>query len=245
MPPLFSVVIVCRNPGTQLADAVSSVQRQTGALHELVVIDGASTDGSADWLRTRRDTIATLLSEPDGGVYEAMNKGIAAARGDWIIFLGADDRFASDTVLHTAASIIRSENRVVFVGEARFSDGRLYRLENPRHAVRRNFVHHQAAFYPRRVFAEHGGFDVSLRLQSDYDFNLRLLRNGTRFAPIPLRIAECRAGGLSDSGRWDNYREEILVRHRHFSLLHSAIWDAGSIVRCGRKKIVQRMKSHG
>lgn len=240
MPPLISVVIVCRNPGPRLADAVASIAEQGDAAYELVIVDGASTDGTRAWLEQRRDVITRFISEPDRGVYDAMNKAIALAQGAWILFLGADDRLADRTVLARTARFLGGFDGDVACGEARFSDGRIYRFAGPGAAVRRNFAHHQGTFYRRAVFEQHGTYDASLRLQADYDLNLRLMRAGCRFATIPFRIAECAAGGLSDSGSWQNYCEEITVRHRHFPPLSAVAWDAGSIIRCARKKLLRR-----
>ena len=243
--PLISIILVCRNPGPRLQAALASVWAQRGAEFEVAVIDGASTDGTGEWLNTQRARLGVTVSEPDGGVYDAMNKGVAHATGEWILFLGADDRLASSDVLRRAAVTLRETTAGVGVGEARFDDGRSYALAPSPAPVRRNFVHHQAAFYRRRLFAEHGGFDDSLQLQADYDFNLRLFQAGVRFAPLQLPVADCGSGGLSDAGQWTNYREEITVRHRHFPAARCWLWDLGSIIRYLRKKILRSGKSHG
>jgi len=237
--PFFSIILVCRNPGPRLRTALESVWSQRDADRELIVIDGASTDGTREWLETQRARIATLRSEPDRGVYDAMNKGVAAARGDWILFLGADDRLAHDSVLHAAHAPLQGSPAGVVAGEAAYDDGRIYRLGETRGAVRRNFVHHQAAFYRRSLFGQFGAFDEALSVMGDYDFNLRLVQGGVTFAPLALRVAECGRGGVSDAGRWRGYREEITVRHRHFAAWRCWAWDAGSVVRCLRKKIAR------
>jgi glycosyltransferase involved in cell wall biosynthesis len=238
--PTVSVVIACRNPGPRLQAAVGSVRAQADANCELLVIDGASSDGTREWLETQRPHLGALVSEPDGGVYEAMNKGIARARGNWVIFLGADDRFANEQVLARTIGHLGRTNAGVVVGEARFDDGRLYPLAAAPAMVRRNFVHHQAAFYRRNLLAETGGFDLRLRVMADYDLNLRLAHAGARFEPLPWRIAECASGGLSDAGHWAGYREEITVRHRYFPAWRCWPWDAGSLVRWVRKNILRR-----
>ena len=237
--PFFSIVLVCRNPGPRLAAALDSVWAQIGAACEVVVVDGASTDGTREWLETKRPRLAALRSEPDTGVYDAMNKGAAAAAGEWILFLGADDRLAHESVLRAAQPQLQASPAGVAVGAAAYDDGRVYRLGNSPAAVRRNFVHHQAAFYRRSLFGQFGSFDDSLAVMGDYDFNLRLLQGGATFAPLALRVAECASGGLSDSGAWRGYREEITVRHRHFPAWRCWIWDAVSVVRWLRKKLVR------
>jgi glycosyltransferase involved in cell wall biosynthesis len=243
--PLFSVIVVCRNPGPRLQAALGSVWAQRDAAVEIIVIDGASTDGTSEWLASRRSDLGPVVSEPDDGVYEAMNKGLARATGEWVLFLGADDRLAGNDVLQRAAAALHETPAGVSVGEARFDDGRSYPPAPEPAPVRRNFVHHQAAFYRRRLFAEHGGFDQRLRLQADYDFNLRLFLSGVRFTNLALRVAECGSGGLSDAGSWTNYREEITIRHRHFPAWRCWLWDLGSVVRYLRKKIRRSLSSHG
>ena len=243
-PPLISVIVVCKNPGARLGDALDSVWAQQGVALELVVVDGASSDGTAAWLAARRDRIATLISEPDGGVYEAMNKGVAVARGEWVLFLGADDRLGGTGVLCETATWLARTSSGVAAGEVAYDDGRIYKLSRRVNPRARNFVHHQGAFFRRSLFAEHDGFDPSLAIAADYDFNVRLWRAHVRFKPFPLRIAACRPGGLSDAGRWRAYGEEIRVRHRHYAAWRCWLWDGLSVARFLRKKIIRSLRRH-
>jgi len=237
---------VCKNPGLCLQAALASVWMQRGAQFELIVIDGGSTDGSRLWLESQRPQIATLVSEPDTGVYDAMNKGIAAAHGEWVLFLGADDRLVNDKVLDEASGRLQCTTAEVVAGEAAYDDGRIYKPARRVNPLARNFVHHQGTFYRRALFAEHGSFDSSLTIMADYDFNLRLWKQHVRFEPIPLRIASCQPGGLSDAGHWHGYAEEICVRHRHFVMWHCLFWDALSAVRFLRKKLFRNpVQRHG
>ncbi len=215
------------------------MREQRGASVELIVIDGASADGTREWLESQSAPDLHVVSEPDRGVYDAMNKGIAAARGTWLLFLGADDRLAGPKILASATVQLRTSLAEVVVGEARFDDGRRYPFAATATAVQRNFVHHQAAFYRRDALVRHGCFDARLRVMADYDLNVRLLHAGARFEPLTLHIADCGGGGLSDAGSWIGYREEITVRHRHFPLSACWLWDLGSVVRYLRKKIVR------
>jgi putative colanic acid biosynthesis glycosyltransferase len=229
--PAFSVIIACKNPGPRLAAAIASVWEQSGVELELIVVDGGSSDGTREWLETRRPRFASLVSQPDRGVYDAMNKGVAAARGDWIVFLGADDRLAGQRVLSEVGNWIKRTEAGVVAGEVAYDDGRIYRLRSHVNPLAQNFVHHRAAFYRRTLFAENGGFDVSLAVMADYDFNARLWKNRVRFKPIPLRIAACGHGGIGDAGQWRGYREEIAVRHRYFAARRCLFWDVLSTLR--------------
>ncbi|MBL9188262.1 MAG: glycosyltransferase [Opitutaceae bacterium] len=244
--PNLSVIVACKNPGTRLHAALASVWAQRDAALELIAVDGGSTDGTQAWLDARRAQIATLIAEPDRGVYDAMNKGVAAARGEWLCFLGADDRFADDNAAASAHAHARDAAAGVVAGEAAFADGRIYRFDTAANPFARNFVHHQAALYRRELFAAHGAFDASLAVMADYDFNLRLRQRGVRFAPMPVRLAICGTGGLSDRGAWRGYREEITVRHRHYPAWRCLGWDALSVVRWARKKMLRSFsRSHG
>lgn len=243
--PALSVIVVCKNPGARLPAALASVWSQRDAAIELIVIDGASTDGTRDWLEARRDRINTLVSEPDSGVYPAMNEGLVHARGDWVYFLGADDRLVSDTAVSEMLSRIQETEASVVVSEAHYEDGRVYALSGRPNPVVRNFVHHQGAFYRRALFTEHGGFDDTLKVMADYDFNLRLWKRGVTFAPLRTCLAVCGVGGLSDAGRWRGYREEITVRHRYFSAAQCLWWDLISLARYLRKLIIGRVRRHG
>ena len=238
--PVISVIVVCKNPGAHLQTALDSVWTQRGVETELVVIDGGSSDGSREWLKSQAARIAGFVSEPDRGIYEAMNKGLACAHGEWVLFLGADDQLVSGTVLSEAAGWLGKSEVCVASGKAVYRDGRVYMLRSPPNPLARNFVHHQATFYHRSLFAENGDFDHSLAVMGDYDFNLRLWKKQVIFKSLPLRVAVCGTRGLSDSGGWRGYAEEIRVRHRYFAWWRCLLWDAASVVRWLRKKLIRQ-----
>jgi glycosyltransferase involved in cell wall biosynthesis len=229
--PSLSVIVACQNPGSRLATALASVWEQRHIAAELIVIDGGSTDGTAAWLDAHRARLATLLAASDGGSYDAMNKGVARARGDWVHFLGATDRLAGDMVLSEVANWMKKTEAGVVVGEAAFDDGRICRLRSHVNPLARNFVHLPGAFYRRLLFEENGGFDPALAVQADYEFNVRLWKSHIRFKPIPLRIAACGVGDLRDGVGWRACREEIAVRHRYFPFPRCLPWDLVSVLR--------------
>lgn len=236
---LVSVILVCRNPGRQVRDAVASVLGQRSAAEdtatlELEIVDGASTDGTVDWLRTLGDPRVRWTSAPDGGVYAAMNLGLQRARGAWCLFLGADDVLTDPDVLRAVAPRLSRSAADLVAGRAVYTDGRVY-APRPDRAAWRNFAHHQACFYRTATLRRIGGYDATLRLQADYDLNLRLLRGGGGVDVIPEEVARCAPGGLSDAGRWANYREEIMVRHRHLPAWRALGWDAVAVLRFVRK----------
>lgn len=237
--PTLSVILVCQNPGPRLATAVASVRQQQHVKVELIVVDRASNDGTPGWLETQREGIAALISEPDSSVYAAMNKGLAAAHGEWVYFLGAHDRLVGDMVLSETVNWMKKTEAGVVVAEAAYDDGRIHKLRSHVNAIAGNFVHPPAAFYRRSLFEENGAFDTSLTVMADYDFHVRLWKSRVRFKPIPLRVAACAADRISDSVRWRACREEIAVRHRYFAAPRCLLWDCWSILRFLRQKLVR------
>lgn len=220
---------------------LESVWGQRWVSPEIVVIDGGSTDGTLEWLNTRRSQIAQMVSEPDGGIYDAMNKGIALAHGEWVLFLGSDDRLVGDMTLSEIEGWLKQTEAGVVVGEVAYDDGRIWRLSTRYGPLARNFLHHQGAFYRRTLFDEFGGYDTSFQVMGDYEFNLRLWQARVLFKAVELRISTCGTHGLSDSGRWRGYREEITIRHRYAPAWRCWPWDAGSVARFVRKKALRSM----
>lgn len=237
--PLISIVIVCRNAAATVQHALESVFCQTDRGWELIVIDGSSNDGTVQVIKNFTERISVFVSEPDSGVYSGMNKGIRNARGEWLLFLGADDRLSGRDVLAEIRRMLIGAESGIFCGEAQYEDGRVWRAPAKPWILYRNFMHHQGCFYHCSLFRE-AGYDERYRIQADYEANLRFWRSGVRPRPIPILVAVCGVGGLSDAGNWINYREEIAIRHRYYGALRCVVWDLASVLRFLRKKIVLR-----
>ncbi len=237
--PSISVILICKNPGPRLKTALGSIWQQRHVQPEIIVIDSGSTDGSREWLESHRDRLTTLISAPDAGLYPAMNQGVTQATGDWILFLGADDRLVGDMVLSESVNWMKETEAGVAAGEVAYDDGRISKLRSQVNPCGRNFLCHQATFYRRSLFAENDGFDPALSVRADYDFNVRLWKNRVRFKPIPLRIAACATGGRSDPHPWRGYREEMTVRHRYFPFFRCLLWDALTLLRFARKQFTR------
>src|SRR6185503_6218660 len=116
--PLISVIVAVKNCVETIDACLDSFRLQAYSYKELIVIDGASSDSTVEILKRRSSELSYWISEPDAGIYSAWNKGLRVAKGDWITFLGADDRFADSNVLRTMASALadatRLDRRVVY-----------------------------------------------------------------------------------------------------------------------------------
>jgi glycosyltransferase involved in cell wall biosynthesis len=204
---LVSVVTVCYNSARTIADTIRSVQSQVGVDLEHILIDGRSTDSTLELVREHGDDRLRVTSEPDHGLYDAMNKGLGRARGDVVGFLNSDDVFAETRSL---ARIVEAMSRLGI--DAVYGDIEFFRSENPERAVRRwrSTVYHRGdcargwapphpTFYvKRRPLVEAGGFNTSYRIAGDFELALRLLDvRGLHAIHIPHTLVRMRLGGAS------------------------------------------------
>lgn len=201
--PLFSIIIPTYNVANKLHDCLHSIHHQTCNNYEIIVMDGASTDNLQEVIQQHQalSNHIRLYIEKDNGVYDAMNKGIAVAKGDWIIFLGADDAFYSNQVLQHVADFVAGNQASMVYGDAVSSmwpapyDG-VFTLEK----LFQQNICHQAIFYRRAVFASVGHFDTRFKAFADWHLNLRLfLMESVTCSYMPLTIARFAPGGISSN----------------------------------------------
>ena len=206
--PLISIIIAVYNGEKTLQRCIDSVFNQTYPHKELIIIDGGSTDGTVDILRTNNDKIAYWESKSDRGIYHAWNKALDHVLGDWICFLGSDDYFWKPNVLErmgghlveaTSAGIRVVYGQVAVVteqGEVLFVDGK------PWEDVQKRFLQmmtipHQSVMHHRSLFDLYGKFDESFRIAGDYEFLLRELKmKKAEFVPNII-VTGMQRGGVS------------------------------------------------
>lgn len=212
-----TVVTVCRNSGALLEQAVASVAALQRSDVAHVVIDGASSDGTLAYLRAMQHRLAHWQSEPDAGIYDAMNKGWAVAGADsYVLFLGADDRLVS---LPSAAELSQARGRgaVLIYGEATVGETPFASryTEELRFG---NTLHHQALLVDKREHPQ-SPFDARLRVYGDWDFNLRLWKQGARAEYLASLRSLAGPGGVSSS---QPLGETLRIVHRHSGLWRAA-----------------------
>jgi len=203
-----SVITVVFNAKETIANAIDSVLCQSHPDVELIVVDGASTDGTREMLELYRRRISILISEPDHGIYDALNKGIAHASGDIIGFLHADDLYENENVIEKIAGYFQDEETsavygdLVYVGQSepdkvirywkagKFSQDKLVQGWMPPHPT---------LYLRRSIYNEVGVFDLSFHIAADYDFILRVFGDaGYTFQYIPEVLVRMRLGGESN-----------------------------------------------
>lgn len=193
-PPRISVLTVVRNGEATLAQTLASVLDQPNDGIEYIVIDGASTDGTVDILRAHDDRLAYWSSEPDRGIYDAMNKALTAARGDWVVFLGADDQMKP--VLQSVAGQLRDPRAVYYGNVELSSSGAVYAGRFSRYRLMQQNICHQALLYPRSVY-KHKTYDTDCGLLADHRYNIELMGSGRPFVYIDKTISRFNDNGLS------------------------------------------------
>jgi glycosyltransferase involved in cell wall biosynthesis len=207
--PLVSVITAVFNGRAHISDCIESVLRQDYPSIEHIIIDGGSMDGTVEVLRSYEDRIAFWKSEPDKGVYDAWNKGLCLARGEWIAFLGSDDAYLPGAI-STYIDLARRNPTAQFLSSrARLNHPTGYSpifggpWEWPCFATAMSTIH-VGTLHHRSLFERFGQFDTSYSIAGDYEFMLRS-RDALRAAFTPTVTVVMRAGGLSDSTA--GYRE--------------------------------------
>lgn len=204
--PLISIVIAVLNGCEYVENSIQSVLEQTYPEVELIIVDGGSNDGTVEILRRYSDAIDYWISEPDGGIYDAWNKGVKLARGEWIGFLGSDDRYKPDAISKYVDFIAAAGCPFDFVssrvsmlcpnGSTRLR-GAAWNWQTFRSYMN---VAHVGALHHRSLFERMGNFDTSYRVIADYELLLRA-RDTLRAGFLDAVTAEIRLGGISDSMR--------------------------------------------
>lgn len=224
----ISVVTAVYNRKGTVAQALDSILAQTHPDVEPLIVDGASTDGTRDVLERYRSRIPNFVSEPDGGIYDALNKGILRAHGDVVGFLHADDLFANDTVLERIAATFDASGVDAVYGDLVYVDkgdpSRIVRYWKAgafdRAKLRQGWMPPHPTFYVRRsVYERLGLFDTRYRIAADYDSVVRFLFNGgIEVAYVPEVLVRMRVGGVSNRSlstimRKSREDHDILQRH--------------------------------
>lgn len=223
-----SIITATFRCAATLGECQASIDRQEPSLVERIVVDGGSDDGTLDLLAARRDRIAVLISEPDRGIYDALNKGLKLATGEVVGLLHADDEFADARVLTRIAAAFEDPSVDIVYGDLTYVDradtSRVIRYwragEYSPDLLRRGWMPPHPTFYLRRSLLERiGGYDTTLSIAADYDFMLRaLLAAKGRVVYLPEVLVKMRVGGVSNrslANIWRKSRQDLTIIRRH------------------------------
>ena len=217
----ISVITAVRNGSETIRDCIASVKNQT-LPKEHIVIDGASTDGTLEIVAEYRSFIAKFVSEPDNGIYDAMNKGISLATGDIIGTLNADDFYVDNEVLQRVAKVFTGNNTDSCYGDLLYVDSadtncitRLWRSGsfNERRFFWGWMPPHPTFFVRRSVYEKYGLFSLNLGSAADYELMIRfLLKHKITTAYIPKILVKMRTRGTSNASFKNRIRANRMDR---------------------------------
>lgn len=204
----ISVITIAYNAESTIDETIQSVLNQDYDAIEYIIIDGASKDKTTDIIERHRSRIDTFISEPDRGIYDAMNKGLKLATGDLIALLNADDTYAHSGVLREVSNAILSHKVDACYGDLEYVD-----RENPYQIIRKwtsgdfakaNFKQgwmppHPAFFAKRILYQKLGYFNTTLKTSADYELMLRFLyKYGVSVCYLPEVLVKMKTGGQSN-----------------------------------------------
>lgn len=226
-PPTVSILIPSFHSSPTIGDALKSAASQT-IPHEIVVVDGGSGPEVEEAIRASGVHPDVLICEPDRGVYDAINKGLARASGTWIYVLGADDVLASPTALEQLITGAPPDAQLLLGDIVNFNGvhrgvPRIHRSSLSEKMLWRNTIHQQGAVYHRGLF-DSFRFDPSLRILGDYAFHLHLHKQQVKWHYAPVLVARCEARGLSKQFTRALYREEHAIKRHLPWYVRNAVW---------------------
>ncbi|OOQ58596.1 glycosyltransferase family 2 protein [Mucilaginibacter pedocola] len=224
MKPTLSVITVVYNNLADIGRTMLSVLNQTYPHIEYIVIDGASTDGTLDIINTYKNRITKFISEPDKGIYDAMNKGLALATGEYVIFMNSGDEFyAADTVEKVFAT---ADDADIYYGETEMVNARRESLGQRRHKAPVKFswrgfkygmsISHQA-IYIRRTLAE--PYDPAYQLSADIDWIIRAAKKAKKIVKVDGYVAKYLVGGMSKAKHRQSLEERFAIMRKHYGLV--------------------------
>ncbi|WP_272673689.1 glycosyltransferase family 2 protein [Providencia sp. PROV169] len=204
----ISIITATYNSSKTIRDTILSLEKQTYSNIEYIIVDGASSDNTLDIIKEYSTRISTIISEPDKGIYDALNKGIMAATGDIVGFLHSDDVFAYPNAIEDLMSTLVHDK-----SQAIYADLEYVSKENTENVVRRwisgSYKHenlkkgwmppHPTFFMKKELYKEHGAFDLNFKISADYDSLLRYLwLHNISVSYLPKVVTKMRIGGESN-----------------------------------------------
>lgn len=213
--PLVTIVTVCHNSEKTIGETIESVLRQTYTNIEYVVIDGRSQDRTLEIIRMYQEHFhgrMKLLSEPDRGIYDAMNKGIRLAAGELIGILNSDDHYEKNAVEEMVKAWDKQGMQILYGFMRMLKEGKEYSVSLLSHQfLQEHMIWHPACFVTKDVYQKIGLFDIRYQSVADYDLMLRARGSRkVRFVPVYSVIVNYRDGGMSTSSK--GYLEGLRYR---------------------------------
>ncbi|MDQ7948075.1 MAG: glycosyltransferase family 2 protein [Pedobacter sp.] len=226
--PKLSIITVVYNNVNDIERTLLSVLNQTYTNIEYIVIDGASTDGTLEILSRYKEQISTLVSEHDQGIYDAMNKGLALATGDYVLFMNSGDEiYAPDTVRDVFASALSGD---IYYGETEMYDQNWQSLGQRRHRAPEHFdwhsfkfgmnVSHQAIYIKRSLTVP---YDLRYKYSSDIDWIIKAAKKSSNIVNTHQYVAKYMVGGMSKQKHLESLKERFKILSHYYGLIPNLV----------------------
>jgi len=222
---LVTIVTIVLNGKSHIEQTIRSVLNQNYAPIEYIIIDGGSTDGTLSLIEAFTDKIDYFISEPDSGIYDAINKGISLANGSLIGIIHCGDYYETNAVSEAVAGFIKSGADIIY-GDISYIEehhGLTINLikKSDHHNLKTNMsIFHPATFVHRTCYFQYGLYDLSFRIASDYDYFLKLFLRGVKFYRVDKVLANFRDGGASGNYKL-SLQENIAIRNKYLGYIAS------------------------
>jgi glycosyltransferase involved in cell wall biosynthesis len=220
--PFFSIIIPSYNSAETISASIKSVLSQSFINFEIIIIDGQSADDTVNIVSLFKSDKIQIISEPDKGIYDAMNKGIILAKGQWFYFLGSDDTLYDDSIFDKVSNAIKRnpKTKIVF-GDVYTSDDTIERFTNYQFTeLLDRCINHQAIFYHHSLFAGKL-YSLEYKISSDWDFNLQVFTRKNH--PVYMRELMAKYNLAGASGDWQTgpeylnsfkNKKDVIIRYK-------------------------------
>ncbi|RZJ57693.1 MAG: glycosyltransferase [Flavobacterium sp.] len=228
MQPKLSVITIVYNNVKDIDRTMLSVLNQTYPNIEYIVIDGASSDGTLEKVKQYEQRLSLLVSEPDKGIYDAMNKGLALATGDYVLFMNSgDELYAPDTVAEVFETAASAD---IYYGETEMYDENWKSLGQRRHCAPETFswesfkygmsISHQAIYIKRALVSP---YDLKYKYSSDIDWIIKATKNASSIVNTHMYVAKYLVGGISKKKHFASLKERFRIFTKYYGLIPNLI----------------------
>ena len=239
--PKFSIITVTYNAGKVLEDTIQSVVFQTYRNVEYIIVDGGSTDNTLDVVHKYQERISKVISEPDKGLYDAMNKGIRMATGDYLCFLNAGDELHENETLQKIVYTLKGKELPdVIYGETAIVDEEghflhMRRLSTPEHLHWKSFkegmlVCHQA-FLTRRELALANPYDLRYLFSADFDWCIRIMKQSKNLHNTHLTLIDYLNEGMTTQNHKASLKERFRIMTKHYGWISTILHHGWFVIR--------------
>lgn len=223
--PTISIVTICYNSAAGIEETIQSVLNQDYPAIDYVIVDGGSTDGTLEIIEKYRNRLGFFKSEPDEGISDAFNKGVAAAKGELIVMINSDDILLPGALQAVAQAYdgktdVYRGNVIITNGTDGFRGREIPSMRFPLAPLRIHCAH-QGTFITPEAYRKYGGYDKKFRYMMDFDLLTRFYQQGATFKRVDADIAEFRLGGVSGAA----------YHKKKYDILHVVVNNGGSWAR--------------